>query len=97
MEEKAAMIKDARKRRYRYTAKKTPGIGIYAVYVLSTHHFIADIRPRDLCSVDWCIVHPEGTVGEFNYYWDHVNKDIRKVCITCLYCVTYPHTCHTHF
>jgi len=96
MGEQAAVIKDTQKRRYKYTMKKTPGVGISTAYVFSSHHFIADIRPRDLCSINWCIVHPDGTVGKFNYYWDHINKAIHKVCITCLSCTTYrSHVSHT--
>ena len=43
------------------------------------HCFIADVRLRDLYSVDWCATHPDGSVGEFNYDWDNLDEKVRNV------------------
>jgi hypothetical protein len=49
-----------------------------------------------MCSVDWCRLHPEGTVGEFNTYWDNINNELLKVRLTCYLVRLNAHTFHTH-
>ena len=78
----AVRIKELKKKRYHHPQKMSPRIGITAMYVLSLHHIIANVRPRAICSTDWCALYPDGTIGKFNFYWDNIDKDLLKVCLT---------------
>jgi len=48
-------------------------------HTLSSHCITANILLRNICAVDCCASHPKGTVGEFNLYWDNIDKDLHKV------------------
>jgi len=50
-----------------------------------------------MCSIDWCAANPEGTVGEFNFYWDNLDSGLRKACLTRLYVQLIAHMCRIHF
>ena len=78
----SARIKELQKRRYQYKQKMSPRVEISAAYVPHSLHIFADVLLRDICSADWCASHPEGTVGEFNLYWDNMDEDLRKVRLT---------------
>ena len=77
----AVKIKELCQKRYLHPQKMWPRVGITAMYVLSSHHIIANVCPRAICSTDWCALHPDGTVGEFNLYWNNINKSLLKVCL----------------
>ena len=81
-------IQELRKKKYQHTQKKKPGVGISAAYVFSLHCISSDICLRNICAVDWCASHPEGTVGQFNLYWDNIDQNLCKVCLRRLYCTS---------
>ena len=35
---------------------------------------------RNFCVVDWCKLHPKGTLGEFNQYYDNLPAGESQVC-----------------
>jgi hypothetical protein len=77
-------IKELLQKKYKRTQKMVPGVGLSARYVLSLHITTADIPLRNIGAVDWCALNPEGTVGQFNLYWDNIDNDLLKVRLTCL-------------
>ena len=81
-------IQELRKKKYQHTQKKKPGVGISAAYVFSLHCISSDICLRNICAVDWCASHPEGTVGQFNLYWDNIDQNLCQVCLRRLYCTS---------
>ena len=36
---------------------------------------------RNLCAIDWCASHPEGTLGEFNWYYDKLPAEEANVIL----------------
>lgn len=72
------------KKRYRRTQKMVPGSAITPRYEVNPPHLIYDTNwTRNICAVDWCALHPGGTTGAFNFYFDHLPADQIKVCPSC--------------
>ncbi|KII89769.1 hypothetical protein PLICRDRAFT_174608 [Plicaturopsis crispa FD-325 SS-3] len=36
------------------------------------------VTARNLCSIDWCAEHPDGTKADYKVYWDHITPELKK-------------------
>jgi hypothetical protein len=68
-------------KRYQRPQKMVPGVAITARFEVRSHRSCAtNSSYRNLCAIDWCALHPEGTLGEFNYYFDNLPLVEADVC-----------------
>jgi len=39
----------------------------------------SSLTARNLCALDWCTTHPDGTKAEFKHYYDHeISNELKK-------------------
>jgi hypothetical protein len=80
----AINTKSANEKRYQRAQKMVPGTALTVRYDVHTpHQSHATNCPRtgrNLCAIEWCKTHPEGTLGEFNRYYDNLLPAEFQVC-----------------
>ena len=71
--------------RFYKKGKMRPGSSLTARYIYSLiHYWLLALIPlfRNLCAIDWCVKHPDGTAAEFKQYYDHeMSNEDKKVCL----------------
>ena len=76
-------MKRLHQKRYQHPQKMEPGMAQTAKQVCSPHrNSVTNGHRRKFCAVDWCTQNPNGSVGDFNLYWDGLSKqpEVLAVC-----------------
>jgi hypothetical protein len=79
-------IKGLLEKRYQQPQKMVPGVAITARSEVHLHpSCTTNGSYRNLCAIDWCALHPEGTLGKINYYINNLLVEEADVCTLILH------------
>ena len=79
---RSSTITEVRNKRYMRIQKMVPGIATTARFEVRSPHGsrATNCHCRNFCAIDWCALHPEGTVGQFNLHFDNLPAEEAEVC-----------------
>jgi hypothetical protein len=75
----AIKARDRVEKRYQRAQGMVPGpaptarCGMYSSY--RSHLHTSNHTRRNICANEWCKLHPKGTIGEFNWYFDNLPSE----------------------
>ena len=72
----AVKARDRAEKRYQRAQVMVPGPATTArCEVYSAYQHTTNYTCRNICANEWCELHPNGTVGEFNWYFDNLPSE----------------------